>query len=455
MGSKHEEGADTEGMATIRETAMDLVKAAVKAADPYAAVMRSVVRQGETLRVGGKEYDLRRYRRILVLGAGKASAPMAVALEEVLGERIAAGLVVVKYGYTATTRIVALREAGHPVPDERGVDAARDLASMASQAEEDDLVILLISGGGSALLSLPAEGISLGDKQVVTDLLLRSGATIGEVNAVRKHLSQVKGGRLASLIYPAESISLIVSDVIGDPLDVIASGPTVPDPSTFEDALRVLELRGILDRMPPAVLAYLKRGHDGHIEDTPKPGDDVFGRNHQQIVCSNRIAAEALVNRAREVGYDALLLTAYLEGEAREVGKVLASLAREIALKCSPFARPVCVALGGETTVTVRGGGLGGRNQELVLSAAGMIDGLPGVAVVSFGTDGTDGPTNAAGAVADGGSCGRARRLGLNWRDYLENNDSYHFFEALGDLIVTGPTNTNVNDISFILVEAT
>lgn len=455
MGTKRGVGAEGQGTDVIRETVMDLVQAAIRAADPYAAVMRMVRRRGEILDVGGREYNLERYRRVLVLGAGKASALMAVALEEILGERIEEGLVVVKYGYTAPTRIVALREAGHPVPDERGVDAARELAAIAARAQEGDLVILLISGGGSALLTLPAPDISLADKKSVTEVLLRSGATVNEMNIVRKHLSQIKGGRLASLVYPADSISLIVSDVIGDPLDVIASGPTAPDPSTFEDALGILRRRGVLDVAPPAVVAHLERGRDGCVEDTPKPGHEVFKKTYALVVCNNRVAAEAVVDRARELGYNALLLTAYLEGEAREVGRVLASLAKEIALHNSPFAKPACVVLGGETTVTVRGGGLGGRNQELVLSSAGMIDGLPGAWVASFGTDGTDGPTDAAGAIGGGSTCTRARYLGLDWQDYLARNDSYHFFCTLGDLVITGPTNTNVNDISFILAKAT
>ncbi len=430
----------------------ELVQAALRAADPAAAVKRAVCLEDDLLHVADKTYDLNRVRHVYAVGAGKASATMAQALEEMLGERLTGGIIVTKYGYARPTRRVTVREAGHPIPDEAGVQATRELLDLVDQADVDDLVLALISGGGSALLVAPAEGLTLEDIQATTDLLLASGATINELNAVRKHLSAIKGGQLARRVAPARLVTLIVSDVVGDPLDVIASGPTVPDPTTFADAWDVLARFGLLERVPAPVRAHLQEGRAGRRPETPKPGDPLFERVHNAIIASNRQAAEAAAARATELGYHALVLTTFLEGEAREVGTVLAALARELASHDRPVPRPACLVLGGETTVTVRGPGKGGRNQEMALSAALRLDGLPNTVVATLATDGGDGPTDAAGGIVDGHTMMLARQRGVDVRGALARNDSYRALDALGALLKTGPTGTNVNDLAFVIV---
>ncbi len=430
----------------------ELVQAALRAADPAAAVQRAVRLEDDLLHVADKTYDLNRVRHVYAVGAGKASATMAQALEEMLGERLTGGIIVTKYGYARPTRRVTVREAGHPIPDEAGVQATRELLDLVDQADVDDLVLALISGGGSALLVAPAEGLTLEDIQATTDLLLASGATINELNAVRKHLSAIKGGQLARRVAPARLVTLIVSDVVGDPLDVIASGPTVPDPTTFADAWDVLVRFGLLERVPAPVRAHLQEGRAGRRPETPKPGDPLFERVHNAIIASNRQAAEAAAVRATELGYHALVLTTFLEGEAREVGTVLAALARELASHDRPVPRPACLVLGGETTVTVRGPGKGGRNQEMALSAALRLDGLPNTVVATLATDGGDGPTDAAGGIVDGHTMMLARQRGVDVRGALARNDSYRALDALGALLKTGPTGTNVNDLAFVIV---
>jgi hydroxypyruvate reductase len=340
------------------------------------------------------------------------------------------------------------------VPDESGVAAARELVSLLGQVQAGDLVVCVVSGGGSALLPAPADGITLAEKQQVTRLLLASGATIEEMNAVRKHLSRLKGGGLARLARPAALLTLVLSDVAGDRLDVIASGPTFPDPTTFADALEVLARRRIASRVPAAVLARLEAGARGDLPETPKPDDPIFRSSAHVLVGTNALAVAAAERQALALGYRTLVLSTTVTGEAREVGAVHAALAREVAASGRPLRRPACVLSGGETTVTVRGGGRGGRNQELVLAAAPGIAGLEGVLVLSAGTDGTDGPTDAAGAVADGETVSRARAAGLDPRAALDGNDAYPFFQALGDLVVTGPTRTNVMDLRLVLAAA-
>lgn len=433
-----------------RTIATRIMSAALAAVDPAEAVRRALRRDGERLIAGGRAYDLGRYDHVLVVGAGKASAPMARAVEEILDGRVSRGVVVVKYGHTGPTDRVVLREGGHPIPDDAGVGGTAEIVRLLADSGSRDLVIVVMSGGGSALMLLPAEGITLADMQRTTDLLLRAGATINELNAVRKHLEQAKGGGLARFAAPSDVLALALSDVVGNPLDVIASGPTVPDTSTFADACIIMERFGVWDALPESVAARLAAGRAGEIPDTPKPGDSIFDRTQTLVVASNELAAEAAVQRAEAEGLRALLLTTYVEGEAREVGKVVAALAREVAATGRPMPRPCCLILGGETTVTVRGAGLGGRNQELALSAALKLAGVENVLVAALATDGNDGPNDAAGALVDGTTVARARALGLDVDAYLADNDSYHFFEALGDLLVTGPTNTNVNDLLFV-----
>jgi glycerate 2-kinase len=425
----------------LRRHALSIFRAAVAAADP-----RRTVR--ETLRLAG----LSRFRRIFVVGAGKASAAMAQAAEQALGRRITGGWINTKDGHGAPLARITVHEASHPVPDARGVEGARRIAEIAAQAGEGDLLLCLISGGGSALLPLPMPPVTLEDKQETTRLLLACGATIHEINAVRKHLSAIKGGRLARLAWPAHVLSLLLSDVIGDPLDVIASGPTAPDTSTFASAWAVVEKYGLAGKIPAAARELLQQGLAGKVEETPKPDDPCFRRVTNRIVGSNRLAVDAAVRKARELGYRPLVLSTTIEGETRDIAAMHAAIAREIVAAGRPARPPVCVISGGETTVTLRGGGLGGRNQEFALAAAIALEGVPGVLVFSAGTDGTDGPTPAAGAMADGATVSRAAALGLDARRMLAANDSYHFFEPLGDLVVTGPTGTNVMDVRLMLV---
>jgi len=435
-----------------RETVLDVLGAALDAVEPGAAVRRALRREGDVLRVGDRAYDLARYRRVWVVGAGKASAPMAAAVEGVLGERASGGHVTVKYGYTAPTSRVTLHEAGHPVPDEAGLAGSRAIVDLLRDAGEDDLVIAVISGGGSALMTLPVEGVTLADIQALTEALLRSGAPIGALNATRKHLSQVKGGQLARLAYPATTIALIVSDVVGSPLDVIASGPTVADPTTAADARAALERFGVWEQAPESIRRHLEAVIAGDAPETPKPGDPAFERVQNVIVADNALAAEAARERAEALGFHATIATTFLEGEAREVAVALASIGKEIAAHNRPVPRPACVLFGGETTVTVRGAGKGGRNQELALSAALALDGTRDILLASLATDGSDGPTDAAGGLADGGTVERAAAKGLSARAALDANDAYPLLDATGDLLVTGPTNTNVNDLIALFV---
>jgi hydroxypyruvate reductase len=412
--------------ASLRRQALQIFRAALKAANPYQAVLRH-------LRLSPQAYQ-----NIFVIGGGKASAQMARAVERLIGARITAGEINVKDGHGAKLRRIKINECGHPVPDQRGVAGARRIAQIASQAGPDDLVICLISGGASALLPLPAPSITLVQKQKITRSLLACGASIHEINCVRKHISAIKGGQLARLAYPATLLTLILSDVVGDDLDVIGSGPTVPDRSAIADARAVLNKYGIPNKL--------------QMEETPKPGDKVFQKTRNVIVGSNALAVDAAAIEAVRLGFNTLVLSTSLVGEAREVARVHAAIAREIQVAGRPVRVPACVISGGETTVTIRGKGLGGRNQEFALAAAIDIAGLGDTVILSAGTDGTDGPTDAAGAIADGETLARAQALGLDASAYLMNNDSYHFFKATGDLIQTGPTGTNVADIQLILV---
>lgn len=435
----------------LHDSALEIFRAALNAADPRAAVRRTLRREGGRLSVGARTYDLAQIRRVFVVGFGKASGAMGQAVEEVLGDRIESGWISVKYGHGAPLRKIHLHEAGHPLPDDNSLLGARRILELLDQTGTDDLVICLISGGGSAILELPVAGVSLEDLRTLTDVLLRSGATINQVNTLRKHISQVKGGQLARRSR-APIVSLILSDVIGSPLDTIASGPTAPDATTFADALRIVEQRGVRAQLPASIVRHLERG-GREIPDTPKVGDTAFERVQNVVIADNSIACEAALRAARDRGFNALLLSTYVQGEAREVAKVLAAIAKEIAASEHPVARPACVVAGGETTVTVRGDGKGGRNQELALAAAIELTDMEDVLILSAGTDGTDGPTDAAGAIADGSTLKRAAEKGLDVRLFLARNDAYHLFEPLGDLITTGPTNTNVNDVMLVLVD--
>jgi glycerate 2-kinase len=441
------EGLERERMLKVRA----VLSAALEAADPGHAVRAHVRRRGSLLEVGEAAYDLDQLRRVWVVGGGKAGAPMAASLEDVLGDRLTGGAVMVGYGHRAHTRTIHLTEAGHPLPDANGVAGTEYMLDLVRGLTAQDLVLCVVSGGASALMTRPVAGVSLQDLRALTSLLLGCGASINEINALRKHLDRVKGGGLARRLAPARVVSLILSDVVGSPLDVIASGPTVPDGTTFADACAVLDRHGLWGRLPAPVAEHLHRGLRGEVADTPKPGDDVFDRVQNHIVGSNAMAALAALDAARAQGLNPLLLSTFVEGEAREVGRFLAAVARELHHGGRPVPRPACVIAGGETTVTIRGSGKGGRNQELALAAALGIAGLPDITIACLATDGVDGPTDAAGALVDGTTTSRAKAIGLDPAAHLANNNAYPLFQALGDLLVTGPTDTNVNDLALLL----
>jgi len=432
----------------------DIFKAGVKAVDPERAVKKYVRRQGNQLFVGDCSYILDSFRRIFLIGAGKGTAPMAKAVEDILGERLTNGLIIVKYGHGIPLEKTQILEAGHPIPDKAGLEATEELLKQTQECTEKDLIICAFSGGGSALLPAPTFPLTLDQKQETTRLLLECGATINEINAIRKHLSRSKGGWLAKEAYPATIISLLLSDVIGDRLDVIASGPTVPDESTYSDCIKIIDRYKLSDRLPKSVTGYFKKGAAGSLPETPKAGDPVFSKVQNLIVGNNRESLLAAKERAISLGYNTIVLSSQIEGEAREVAQVFAAIGKEISQANLPISSPACVIAGGETTVTIQGRGKGGRSQELALACAIAIDGWKGISLLSAGTDGTDGPTDAAGAIVNGTTCKRARQTNLYPRDFLLANDSYTFFESLGDLLKTGPTRTNVMDIICMLVKA-
>jgi glycerate 2-kinase len=438
------------GMAAAR-----VMAAALSAVEPAAALRRHLRRAGNALIAGEQHYDLATIERVFVVGAGKAGAAMLAACAEVLGAALTAGIVVTKAANgtePAAPPRCRLLPAGHPVPDERGPAAAAAIADLLAQAGERDLVIALISGGGSALLTRPAPGIALADLQKLTRDLLASGASIDAINSLRKHLDLVKGGGLARMAAPAPIVALILSDVVGNPLDVIASGPTVADSSSFADALAVLERYDLLDKVPVPIRDRLEAGRRNEVEETLKPGDPIFAGVQNLLIAGNRQAAEAARAAAAAEGFQTLLLTTYLQGEAREAGRFLAALAREIAETGGPIARPCCIIAGGETTVTLRGNGRGGRNQELALGALRDFAGLENALLIALASDGDDGPTDAAGAVISGASQARAAAAGLDHDLALANNDAYPFFAALDDLLLPGPSGTNVNDLNFVFM---
>ena len=427
--------------------ALEIWRSALAAASVDPLIRHALRMNGDTLSCGASTIDLADVHRVIVLGCGKAGAAMARAVESILGDRVDEGLVVVKDGHALPTRRVRLAEAGHPVPDRRGQEAAQRVLALAHDAGPRDLVVWLVSGGGSALLPAPAPPVTLEEKQHVTRLLLAAGATIGELNAVRKHLSLLKGGQLARAAAPARVLAPALSDVIGDPLDVIASGPTAPDPTTFGDAVEVLTRRGVIDRVAPSVRRRLAAGAGGDLAETPKPGDAAFTGVTHLVVGNNRLVVDAAASAAARAGYRPEIATASLEGEAREVARAMVSRARTL----EP---PACLIAGGETTVTVAGSGRGGRCQEFALAAASALQRDDALTVLAAGTDGTDGPTDAAGAVVDAGTIAKGEALGLDPDRALADNDAHTFLRAAQDLIVSGPTNTNLLDLYIVLSPA-
>lgn len=445
--------APAPGGGPLWDAALRALAAGLAAADPAAAVRDHLVLEGRVLRAGSATIDLSGVGRVLLVGAGKAAGGMVSAVEAVLGPQLGAGVVATVRGGAADGAATTFHEAGHPLPDPGSLVAARHMARLLETASADDLVVCVLSGGASALLELPSGRIPLADLQAATGALLASGAPIGEVNAVRKHVSAVKGGGLARMAAPARLVTLVLSDVVGSPLDVVASGPTVPDPTTYADAAAVLTRYDLWGRMPASIADHIRAGLAGHLPETAKAGDPAFARAVTVVVGDNRASVEACAGLARDLGRTPVILTTYLEGEAREAARVLCAIARECAAHDRPAAAPALLLAGGETSVTLRRlGPAGGRNQELALACALALEGTDGIAVAALATDGVDGASDAAGAIADGTTVARARAVGLRPRDALDAHDSGRFFEALGDRIVTGPTGTNVNDLVAIAV---
>lgn len=434
------------------EHLLHIVDGALNAVASDRAVLNALRLEGEVLHVGDRQYDLSSYERITCLGAGKASASMARALKQVLGDRLRGGLVVTKYDHGLAIRGIRVMESGHPVPDAEGEAGSCELLSQAHPTTEKDLVFCLLSGGASALVPCPKAPVSLADKMAATKLLLDCGATIHEMNAIRKHLSRVKGGLLAKALEPASVITLIISDVVGNDLDVIGSGLTAPDESTYADCLNIIDSYGLKQRMPATVMQVLNDGVQAFIPETTKHGDPCFERVHNALIATNETALHGSAEAARSLGYATDILTSTMTGEARDAAGWLAETARK---RCAE-GKPLCLLAGGETTVTIRGKGKGGRNQELALALGLELEQLPGirdrVSVACVGTDGTDGPTDAAGGIILPETITRSRSMGLAPEDYLTNNDSYHFLERAEALLVTGPTRTNVMDMVVMLV---
>lgn len=436
----------------MRKDAVDIFYKALKAVHPGTAIKRHCKFDGKTLFIGHRSYQLDHYRHVYVIGAGKATASMAATIEDMIDEKISGGIIIVKYNHTADLKYIDPIEAGHPIPDENGIRGASALLNLAKNAGKDDLVLCLISGGGSALMPLPSNGLTLADKQETIKILLSCGATIHEINTIRKHISDIKGGGLAQAVYPATLAALILSDVVGDDLDVIASGPTVSDSSSFVDCKNIFIRYNIIDNIPEKILNHIESGISGELEETPKTLDPIFDGVFNLIIGSNIESLTAAKKQAENLGYNVLLLSSMIEGETRFVAQVHGAIAREILKTDNPIPSPACILSGGETTVTIRGDGLGGRNQEFALAASIEISGQKNTVILSAGTDGTDGPTDAAGAFSDTFTQKRAEEMGLDPYRFLANNDSYHFFQKLDDLFITGPTHTNVMDLRIVLV---
>ncbi len=444
----------TDLLQKTREDAIAIFKAGLRAVAPDTAIARFCSRSGDVLTIGDRSYDLTNYANIYLVGAGKATAPMAAAMEKLVGDHLTDGVITVKYGHTAPLEQVRTIEAGHPVPDQNGETGSERILSLAEKAAENDLLLCMISGGGSALLPRAVPGVTLSDKQETTRILLACGATIHEINTLRKHLSMIKGGNLAVTGAPATVVSLLLSDVVGDDLDVIGSGPTVPDGSTFKDCAAIVEKYGIADQLPTPVTDHLSKGLAGEAKETPKANHPAFQKTTNIVIGSNMEALLAARQEALQRNYRTLILSSTIEGETADVAHLHGAVAREVLQTGHPIKPPACILSGGETTVTLKGQGKGGRNQEFALCAAGAIAGKAPVVMLSGGTDGNDGPTDAAGAIIDNTTLTRAVAEHLQIEEYQANNDAYHFFKPLNDLLITGPTNTNVMDVRIILIPA-
>jgi len=448
-----------------REAIEHILTASIAAVNPSKIIFDTIKLTRDTLLINEQSYPLNSFDNIFLIGAGKASFLMARATAKTLGEFLTRGIVLVKNLPEESPLIkrisstessmsgkISIIKAGHPIPNHQSVEGALKILSLLSSAGNRDLVICLISGGGSALMSLPADKITLADMQKLTESLFASGATINEINTIRKHLDIVKGGQLAQAANPANVITLILSDVIGDPLDMIASGPTVPDPTTFQDVQNIINKYNLANNLPRSIISHVKKGLAGKTPETPKLEDPIF-KNVKNIVIGNIYkAASAGLKQARKEKFNALLLTTSLQGEARYAGQFLASILEQTIKTCEPIPRPACLIAGGETTVTIHGDGLGGRNLELALGSVETLADLSGFAFITFATDGDDGTTHAAGGIVTSDTINNARRQKMNPLDFLKHNDSYTFFKKLNSLFITGPTGTNVNDLVFLFV---
>ena len=437
----------------MKTIAKQMIESALKTVDPYHLILEQLKLSGDILNIQNREeINLAEFEHIYIIGAGKGTAPMALAMEELLGAKLTAGAVNVKYGHGQDLKKIKLLEAGHPILDENTLKNTKQILEIVDQAASNDLVIVLITGGGSALFELLPEGIGLNDLANINQLLLSSGAAIDEINTIRKHLSQIKGGQLAKRIVPAKTISFILSDVIGDPLESIASGPTAPDPSTFAHAIGIIDKYGLVENVAAPIMDYLKSGLNGDITETPDKKDAVFQFVENYVIGNNALALNKLKKEAQSKGYQTILLTDRAQGEAKEIARFLAGVIKSGINSGFPISSPGCILLGGEPTVTLGGGGKGGRNQEITLA---MLESLSDVEtpfyLCSVGTDGTDGPTDAAGAWIDEQTIKNVRDKNLSIPEYLKRNDSYHFFEQIDQLIITGPTRTNVMDLIFCL----
>jgi glycerate-2-kinase len=433
-----------------RHIALEIFLAGVEIVKPDKLIANSVSYSQNKLIVDNEGFDLTSIQHIYVIGAGKASALMAKALESVLGRAITGGHIVTKYGHSAALKYLEVTEAGHPVPDENGLMGTEQIISFAQKADKNDLVICLLSGGGSALLTDIPQNCTLGDLASLNDLLLKSGADIREINCVRKHLSAIKGGQLAKIASPAKLISLILSDVIGDPIDVIASGPTASDESTFANARSVLNRYNITSKVAPSILKIINDGIQGNRPETLKKDDLWANQIYNFIIGNNSLALNAAKSKAENLGYYVQIETNSLWGDVDDVA--LRLIDTVVKCKNENKGRKTCLLFGGEPTVKISGNGLGGRNQHLALICVKLLQNKKGITILSGGTDGSDGPTDAAGAVVDFQTFNNAKKLNLDINDYLSNCDSYHFFQKVGGLIITGPTQTNVMDLIIVLI---
>lgn len=430
-----------------------IFKAALEAVDSYYATKTKLRRVGNVFKVDGVEYDLRNFDNIFIVGAGKASAPMARAVEDMLADKNIGGRIIVKYGHTDKLHRIVQVEAGHPYEDESGVLATRKIINLIQKAGENDLVIVLISGGASSLLSAPAAGLTLGDKKKLMEMLFEAGADITEINTLRKHTSMIKGGRFLQYTYPAKVVALVLSDVLGDDLGVVGSGLTVPDTTTYLDAISILKKYDIYDKVPDSIVTHLQKGLRGENFDAPKKGNKIFDKVQNVIIGSVKRAVLKAEEEADFMNYTVHILSDELSGDIYEAVNLYSKVIKTNEFQGVPIKRPCCILSGGETTVKVKGDGKGGRNTELALIMAKELEGMENVEFLSCGTDGTDGPTDAAGAICDGETIANAKKLKLKPDEFLENSDSYTFFEKVGGLVKTGPTRTNVNDLQILLLK--